>query len=100
MVGQHLTLDDAYAQACRCGDLAEADQVRLAAAMADFSATLVRWRNAHYRLAVRMLGDTSGTGYTEGTPYLAAVRDIPVFATVDATGRINSDETTGCLGST
>lgn len=94
MVGQHLTLDDAYAQACRSGDLAEADQVRLAAAMADFSATLVRWRNAHYRLAVRMLGDASGTGYTEGTPYLAAVRGIPVFATVDAMGRINSDDTT------
>jgi hypothetical protein len=31
-----------------------------------------------------MLGDATGTGYTEGTPYLAAVRSIPVFTAVGA----------------
>jgi hypothetical protein len=29
-----------------------------------------------------MLGDKAGTGYTEGTPYLRAVREIPVFRSV------------------
>ncbi|MGC5033851.1 hypothetical protein ACLQ2T_28555 [Micromonospora sp. DT229] len=31
-----------------------------------------------------MLGARSGTGYTEGTPYLAAVSTAPVFAAVTA----------------
>ncbi|MDE1675356.1 hypothetical protein [Nocardia gipuzkoensis] len=84
MAGLHITLDEAYARACRSGDLMEADQTRLAEAMADFSSALLRWRTTHYRLAVRMLGDASGTGYTAGTPYLAAVQNVPVFTTVEA----------------
>jgi tryptophan 2,3-dioxygenase len=48
--------------------------------MARFADTLLRWRETHYRLAVRMLGERPGTGYTEGTPYLRSVRKIPVFA--------------------
>ncbi|MCP2322941.1 tryptophan 2,3-dioxygenase [Hamadaea flava] len=47
--------------------------------MTEFSTVLLQWRQTHYRIAVRMLGTRPGTGYTEGTPYLAAVRDIPVF---------------------
>ncbi|HET9896224.1 MAG TPA: hypothetical protein VFQ44_14950 [Streptosporangiaceae bacterium] len=49
-------------------------------AMRSFAATLVQWRQTHYSLAVRMLGDATGTGYTEGTPYLDGVRSIPVFS--------------------
>jgi tryptophan 2,3-dioxygenase len=51
----------------------------LAAAMRGFADAMTRWRNTHHKLAVRMLGDRTGTGYTLGTPYLAQVRDIPVF---------------------
>jgi len=60
--------------------------------MTGFARALMRWRNTHYRLAVRMLGEASGTGYTEGTPYLKAVRTIPVFHAVDVAGE-ETDET-------
>ena len=53
----------------------------LAAAMARFEAALLKWRNSHFRLAMKMLGSRPGTGYTEGVPYLEKVRGIPVFAT-------------------
>ncbi|OLF14111.1 tryptophan 2,3-dioxygenase [Actinophytocola xinjiangensis] len=79
------TLDDAYREAVDSGDLDPRDHDRLAEAMSSFAHGLLRWRNTHYRLAVRMLGEASGTGYTQGTPYLNAVRDIPVFRTVTDT---------------
>jgi tryptophan 2,3-dioxygenase len=81
--GQHVTLDDAYRELCATDEVSEMDRERLADAMRGFAHALLRWRNTHYRLAVRMLGDATGTGYTEGTPYLAAVRSISVFRTVE-----------------
>ncbi|NUR59357.1 MAG: hypothetical protein HOV87_11910 [Catenulispora sp.] len=45
-----------------------------------FSASLTRWRATHYKLAKRMLGEQrTGTGYTEGVPYLDRMRREPVF---------------------
>jgi len=61
------------------GLVAQLGTADLDAPMAAFAAALGRWRRTHYRLATRMLGTRSGTGYTEGTPYLAAARTIPVF---------------------
>jgi len=62
------------------GLISAPDQALLGEALEAFSGTLLHWRQTHYRMAVRMLGEGSpGTGYTEGTPYLRAVRDIPVF---------------------
>lgn len=52
-------------------------------AMQAFAATLMQWRQTHYSLAVRMLGEAGGTGYTEGTPYLDSVRGIPVFGDLE-----------------
>ncbi len=52
----------------------------LAAAMLKFESALLQWRQTHYRLAVRMLGDRSGSGYTEGTPYLNSTRSLRVFS--------------------
>lgn len=52
-------------------------------AMRSFAATLLQWRQTHYSLAVRMLGERSGTGYTEGTPYLDKTRSIPVFSDLE-----------------
>lgn len=69
------TVDEAVAAAA----LSPSDRTAVMAAMTDFAAALTRWRQTHYRIAVRMLGTEPGTGYTEGTPYLAKVRSIPVF---------------------
>ena len=77
------TLDDAYVEACACGGLDKAERRWVGDAMSAFARALMRWRNTHYRLALRMLGTATGTGYTEGTPYLAAVRGIPVFHAPD-----------------
>jgi tryptophan 2,3-dioxygenase len=60
--------------------------------MHELADTLLRWRQTHYRLAVRMLGERPGTGYTEGTPYLKAVRSIPVFRATDMTRQSGGDE--------
>jgi tryptophan 2,3-dioxygenase len=76
------TLDEAFASACGSDLLLTAERETLEEAMREFSATLQRWRHTHYRLAVRMLGERTGTGYTEGAGYLAAVRSIDVFRSV------------------
>ncbi|UBU17871.1 tryptophan 2,3-dioxygenase family protein [Nonomuraea gerenzanensis] len=87
LAGQR-TLDDAYREATGSGDLGENEVARLADGMRSFARALLRWRNTHYRLAVRMLGEKPGTGYTAGTPYLNAVRDIEVFRSVDTVEEI------------
>lgn len=70
-------LDTAVASA---GDrLGTGTHAALTAAMRGFADVLTRWRNTHHKLAVRMLGDRTGTGYTLGTPYLAQARTVPVF---------------------
>ncbi|MDP9793961.1 tryptophan 2,3-dioxygenase [Catenuloplanes nepalensis] len=73
------SVDEAY----RAASLPREARVAVAAAMADFAASVDVWRRTHHRLAVRMLGaETGGTGYTGGASYLAAAREIPVFRTV------------------
>ncbi|MFI5537983.1 tryptophan 2,3-dioxygenase [Nocardia sp. NPDC051900] len=81
--GLQSTIDDAYAEAYSRGFRSETDRVELTAAMTKFSRAMHRWRNTHYRVAVRMLGEVRGTGQTEGAAYLAAVREIPIFTSVD-----------------
>jgi tryptophan 2,3-dioxygenase len=78
------TLDEAFAAARASGRLGTAGLAALTEAMRGFSEALLRWRQTHYRLAVRMLGERRGTGYTEGPPYLEAVRELPVFPTLEA----------------
>lgn len=83
------TVDDMFDAARRSGTMTLAERDRLDRAMSRFAATLSQWRQTHYRIAMRMLGDLRGTGYTEGTPYLDEVRGIPVFRMAgdrDATG--------------
>jgi tryptophan 2,3-dioxygenase len=74
------TLDDAVRSASSWLKVDELEA--LSAAMARFSATLMHWRQTHYRLAVRMLGEQAGTGSTPGAPYLNTVRTIPVFQSI------------------
>src|SRR5215207_4341934 len=78
LAGQ-VTLDDAFQAARAAGQLSARDVDDLEQAMRRFAATLLRWRRTHYGIAVRMLGERTGTGYTEGSPYLKEVQTIPVF---------------------
>ncbi|RKR91947.1 tryptophan 2,3-dioxygenase [Micromonospora pisi] len=80
------SIEQAYRAACQSGCLGEADRRLLDTRMGEFASALMQWRQTHYRIAVRMLGTRSGTGYTEGTPYLAAARTIPVFTTTTTRG--------------
>ncbi|MEU7934755.1 tryptophan 2,3-dioxygenase family protein [Micromonospora echinofusca] len=76
------SVDEAFQGAVCAGLLTGADVDLVARAMGAFAAAVLQWRRTHHRLATRMLGPRPGTGYTEGTPYLAAVRSIPVFSSV------------------
>lgn len=79
VIAGHQTLDEVYANAKASGQHDSASMELLALSMEKFQAALIRWRQSHYSIAVRMLGKGTGTGYTEGTPYLNHVRNIPVF---------------------
>ncbi|RNH97787.1 hypothetical protein EEZ25_29325 [Micromonospora aurantiaca] len=71
-----VSLDDALDAA----EQSAADDPFLAASMREFTAAITQWRQTHYRLAVRILGtERTGTGYTQGTPYLNVARNEPVF---------------------
>lgn len=75
------SVERAYHEASRLGRLREPGRLLLDTRMGEFANALTQWRQTHYRIATRMLGTSTGTGYTEGTPYLAAVRSVPVFTT-------------------
>ncbi|MGC5053257.1 tryptophan 2,3-dioxygenase family protein [Micromonospora sp. DT48] len=77
--GGQPTIEETYRSAVSDGRLTGTDNGRVARRMAAFAGALTQWRRTHLRVAVRMLGSRSGTGYTEGTPYLAAVSAAPVF---------------------
>jgi tryptophan 2,3-dioxygenase len=79
VVDGQATLDGVFDALCASGRLSSSEAAGLEQAMRQFATALLRWRRTHYRLAVRMLGERTGTGYTEGTPYLKAAQSIPVF---------------------
>lgn len=60
-------------------DLGPAESALLRVAMSEFEVAMFRWRRTHHSVAVRMLGDSRGSGYSEGTPYLQSVIAVPVF---------------------
>src|SRR5215213_5673623 len=78
LAGQ-VTLDDAFQATRAAGHLGARDVDDLEQELRRFAATLLRWRRTHYGIAVRMLGERTGTGYTEGSPYLKEVQTIPIF---------------------
>ena len=79
LAGNH-TLDDAFLDAAASGSLTGEEIGSVHDAMRNLEAGILRWRQTHHGVAVRMLGEgTTGTGATEGVPYLASVRGIPVF---------------------
>jgi tryptophan 2,3-dioxygenase len=90
LAGQR-TVYEAFAEAAP--QLGGSDLDQLTKAIGDFESAHGRWRQTHYRLAVRMLGGQSGTGYTEGTPYLKAGLELRLFPDLvpDRPGRPESD---------
>lgn len=70
-------LDDVLNAAA--GILAPDMRAAVSSAMERFEAAVFKWRKTHHRIAVRMLGDRRGTGYTAGVGYLEQVRTIPLF---------------------
>jgi tryptophan 2,3-dioxygenase len=48
--------------------------------MEGFEKAIFKWRKTHHSIAVRMLGERRGTGYSDGARYLDEVRTIPLFA--------------------
>lgn len=76
-------LDTALQAARAEARLSPETDAEIGLAMKAFAHTLQQWRQIHFRLAVKMLGEaTPGTGATEGTPYLSAVRSVPVFKSI------------------
>jgi tryptophan 2,3-dioxygenase len=88
----HPAVDGAYRSAVDAGRLTGGDRDLVETRMAEFATAVLQWRRTHHRLAVRMLGTRPGTGYTEGTPYLAQTRGIPVFTALHG----SADRSGGC----
>ncbi|MBJ8338928.1 tryptophan 2,3-dioxygenase [Antrihabitans sp. YC3-6] len=76
LVGQR-TVDDAVASST--DRLTVSVRESLHSAMQQFEKSVLRWRKTHHRVASRMLGHRRGTGHTEGIPYLAEAKAIPIF---------------------
>jgi tryptophan 2,3-dioxygenase len=79
LAGQ-LSVDEALTAARESGSLTSDGHHGVRCAMQGFEESLMKWRKTHYRLAVRMLGERRGTGYTDGVPYLDEARAVRVFA--------------------
>lgn len=78
------TLQDACRAARMSRRIDASEHAAVQQRMADFEARVLGWRKMHHGLAVRMLGPASGTGYTEGTPYLRSVMAAPLFTASSA----------------
>ena len=72
-------LEQALSAAASEGLVAGEELAELTATMEAFEAAIFKWRKTHHSIAVRMLGERRGTGYTEGVGYLEQARTIPVF---------------------
>jgi tryptophan 2,3-dioxygenase len=78
ILNQPQTIDEFYLKL----DTSNAQTTIFQQAMVAFQSELILWRQSHYGIAVKMLGMASGTGYTEGTPYLKESKNIPVFTAI------------------
>jgi tryptophan 2,3-dioxygenase len=91
LAGQR-NLADALSAAVGSGLLAPDAQAAVHAAMERFEGAIFKWRKTHHRLAVRMLGERRGTGYTAGVDYLEEGRTTPVFKARCPFGHGSPDE--------
>jgi tryptophan 2,3-dioxygenase len=90
-----VTVEDALIVGRVTDRLTVEEQHETVAAMRELADALGHWRQTHYRLAVRMLGDRTGTGYSEGTPYLRHGLGVPVFTPAATGGAPAPDRTAG-----
>jgi tryptophan 2,3-dioxygenase len=79
VVAGQANIDQAILDAHAAGLLSREQCGAVCRAKQGFEEAVLKWRQTHYRIAVRMLGERRGTGYTEGVPYLDEGRRIPVF---------------------
>lgn len=79
VLAHQATVSETLAFAFHSGRIVGPALEKVEAAATGLEVALLHWRKTHYRLAVRMLGDSTGTGYSEGTPYLRSVMEKPVF---------------------
>ncbi len=75
----HDTVVRAYLDLRRTGGAGRAQLRALDASLGRLEERHQRWKSAHRGLAVRMLGDAHGSGYTEGVPYLTRCLDNRLF---------------------
>lgn len=73
-------IDAALDSAIESGLLTPDGHSAVSAAMHGFEQAIFKWRKTHHSIAVRMLGERRGTGYSDGARYLDEVRTIPLFA--------------------
>lgn len=73
-------LTSAVVDAVGRGVLDAAGLARVYAAVAELERVHQRWKQTHWKLAARMIGEEVGTGYTVGVPYLRSVIDNRLFA--------------------
>jgi tryptophan 2,3-dioxygenase len=69
----------AYLDLRRSGRIERSAWHGLVTAVDELEAGHQRWKSTHHRLAVRMLGDAPGSGYTAGVPYLRQCLDNRLF---------------------
>ncbi|ROQ57390.1 tryptophan 2,3-dioxygenase [Streptomyces sp. 840.1] len=77
------TVQGTWENVISSGWLPEPDAAVLRAAALQLEGVHQRWKQTHYRLAVRMIGTRSGTGSTEGVPYLASVISQRLFPAME-----------------
>jgi tryptophan 2,3-dioxygenase len=66
--GELLSFQDLFAHFAE--ERGKSDFLELLRQMDYFDKQFVQWKKMHYNIAVKMLGSQTGTGYTQGTPYL------------------------------
>jgi tryptophan 2,3-dioxygenase len=75
----HDTVTQAYLDLRSAGAFGQGEWNLLDAALSGLEARHQRWKSTHRSLAVRMLGDAHGSGYTDGVPYLTECVENRLF---------------------
>ncbi len=75
------TIDAGY-RSLILADGATADVARIRQSLRRLNSSWHLWKQTHYRMAKHFLGDSEGTGYTEGPPYLGPQVDSLLMPSV------------------
>jgi tryptophan 2,3-dioxygenase len=93
------TFDEAIGTAISSREIPAQEMCETLESMGRLEAAHQRWKQTHYKLAVRMLGTERGTGYTEGTPYLKTVLENRLFPISEDTPCLQNAATAFHIGS-